>query len=472
MAERQDCDLEEACLAAFEGGNRQEVEQLLPRLRPAAVRTRFRSSLCIPDKFGISRGVVSLLHLAAHWGWKDIVVCLVTVHNCSVVCRDGEEHIPLHYAASNGHLEVVKYFTVELHCDPMDRNKNNTTPLHYACSNGHLRIAQHLISEAHCDPSCEDMYGATPLHYAYINRHLNTVRYLISETHCIPDHFGTIDMPGHGACLSSHDHIVHYLLLTGCVNPLAVNKDGCTSWSTALHYDIVKLFQPFIDCSRDFPVHTFTKLILTGDSGVGKTTIAQLIKLFADRASSAVAVDCVADVQRFTAGIIPHHIESEMGNFVMYDFAGQQEYYSSHAAVLEQVMRKSAAMFICMIDLSKSIDNISQSLHYWLTFIDNACSTAKETYVAIVGSHADQVMSKEVEEKSSVLKAIVASRVKCQKSFGYVAMDCRCADTDGSHELVSMLSNSHKAIRSALPINLPSATTAMSCTHSYILSWK
>ena len=87
-------------------------------------------------------------------------------------------------------------------------------------------------------------------------------------------------------------------------------------------YEIIKLLQPYTDCSRDYPVHTFTKLILTGDSGAGKTTIAQLVAILAHRSSSSPAVDCVADVKRFTAGIVPHHVESNLGNFVLYDFAG------------------------------------------------------------------------------------------------------------------------------------------------------
>ena len=95
-----------------------------------------------------------------------------------------------------------------------------------------------------------------------------------------------------------------------------------------------------------------------------------------------------------TAGIVQHHIEGKLGNFVVYDFAGQQEYYSSHAAVLELVMRRSAAMFLCVIDLSKSKEKICESLQYWLTFIDNASSTAEGTsHMVIVGSHADQVKS-------------------------------------------------------------------------------
>ena len=197
-------------------------------------------------------------------------------------------------------------------------------------------------------------------------------------------------------------------------------------------------------------MHTFTKLILTGDSGAGKTTIAELIV----RLASSTAEECVTDVQRLTAGIVPHHIQSEqLGNFVMYDFAGQQEYYSSHAAVLEQVMRRSAAMFLCVVDLSESKEKICESLHYWLNFIDNACSTAEgQSHVLIVGSHADQITSS-AEEKSSLLQTIIATRrVRHQEYVGCIAMDCRRADTDASHRLIAILANSQKAIAASQPV--------------------
>ena len=136
----------------------------------------------------------------------------------------------------------------------------------------------------------------------------------------------------------------------------------------------------------------------------------------------------------------------------MYDFAGQQEYYSSHAAILEHVMHKSAAMFFCMIDLSKSINSISQSLHYWLTFIDNACSTAEEmSHVAIIGSHADQIVSLDLEEKSLLLQTIAVKRVKSQRYVGCITMDCRFANTENSCRLVSLLTNSQEFIAVSRP---------------------
>ena len=211
----------------------------------------------------------------------------------------------------------------------------------------------------------------------------------------------------HYACFYNHTPIVQYLLSTGRANPLYVNNDGFTAlYYASGKYDIIKLFQPFEKCRVDFPVHTFTKLILVGDSRAGKTTTAKRLVYLA---GSDVSADCIANAESFTAGIIPYHIESkQLGNCVIYDFAGQQEYYSSHAAVLEQVMRKSPAMFLCLIDLSKGNESICQSLHYWISFIENACSTVeRRSHVLIVGSHADQVTSS-IEEKKLILQTIAA----------------------------------------------------------------
>ena len=413
MAEKQH-DEEDDCVSAFKRGDKLMAEQLLPRIPLPAVRTittRFRYTMA-----------VTLLHLAAYWGWGDVVTALVSVYYCAANSKDSGGQIPLHYAAYNEHVEVVKYFITELQCDPMEKDNGGWTPLHFACCNDNINIAQYLIRENHCNPSCEDTDGWTPLHYA---------------------------------CRDNRVHIVQHLLSTGRVNPLTKNKSGFTALSYASGcYDLIKLFEPFEECRTAFPVHTFTKLILTGDSGAGKTTTAKHLVHLASTASSDVPVDCVANVERYTAGIVPHHIQSEqLGNFVVYDFAGQQEYYSSHAAVLEQVMRRSAAMFVCLIDLRKTNESICQSVHYWLSFIDNACSTAEgRSHVLIVGSHADQVTSS-VEEKSSLLQTIIATRrVKRQEYVGCIAMDCRRPNTDASRRLITILANSQKAITASQPV--------------------
>ena len=551
---------EKECVSAFKEGNKLMAEQLLsPIPQPAAVTTTFEF------KSKLMRNV-SLLHLAAYWGWKDVVTELVCVYGCSVMCKDENKNIPLHYAAYSGHIELTKYFAIngltegltyygrrrrllidiknsygetplhlachtgqlditqylircnasykgngfgstplhcacggghlsiaqylisEAHCNPSCVDNIGSTPLHYACHNGHLSIAQYLISETHYNPSCVSYDGWTPLHYVCHSGHINIVQYLIREAHCNPScvtndgstplhyvcHSGHINIvqylireehcnpscrnytlhntPLHYACIFHHAHIVKYLLSTGRVNPLAENKTGRTAMYYAKSFEIIKLFQPFEECRTAYPVHTFTKLILTGDSGAGKTSLTELIVRLATQRSTAR--ECVADVQCFTAGIVPHHIQSKLGNFVVYDFAGQQEYYSSHAAILEHVMQQSAVMFLCLVDLSKSNESICQSLHYWLSFINNACSSAAiGSHVAIIGSHSDLVQSLEEEkEKNSLIQAIAARRIKHQELAGYLSMDCRQGNTDSSRQLVSMLTNSQNAINTSQPV--------------------
>ena len=138
---------------------------------------------------------------------------------------------------------------------------------------------------------------------------------------------------------------------------------------------------------------------------------------------------------------------------VIYDFAGQQEYYSSHAAVLERIMRNSAAIFVCIVDLSQCMDKISESIHYWISFIENACSSAQgSSHVIIVGSHADLVKSsRELKEKSSLVESIAESRAKQLMYGGFVSMDCRLSKTKEARHFRSLLSTSQQAILSSQP---------------------
>ena len=166
------------------------------------------------------------------------------------------------------------------------KKKDGETLLYFACYKGHLNTTQFLIHEAHCNPSCVNKYGNTPLHVA---------------------------------SLYGHAQIVQFLLSTGKVDPLAKNEFGNTpvDWASkkSNNYDVLKLFQLFPQCKRDFPVHTYTKLVLTGYSGAGKTTISQLILLLANKVSgffSWLSSGRVTDVECLTAGIIPLHVESKV----------------------------------------------------------------------------------------------------------------------------------------------------------------
>ena len=370
--------------------------------------------------------------------------------------KSADGRTPIFFACQNGHFDIVQYLIEEAQCNPLHVDNSGWMLVHYATLNGHLRIVRFIIKvfkDQNRDPFCKtyNLIGSTPLHLACDQDHFNIVQYLISEEHCNPScEDKNRETPLHYACQRNQPHIVQYLLSTGRVNPLVKDKHYRTALDYASgKYDIIKLFQPFEECRTAFPVHTFTKLIITGDSGAGKTTITELIVHLASHST----VEDITDVQRFTAGIVPLLIQSEqVGNFVVYDFAGQQEYYSSHSAVLEQVMQRSAAMFLCVVDLSKSMENICESLRYWLSFIDNACRTAEgRSHVLIIGSHADNIIASSLKEKTSQVGTIATRRIKRQEYKGFISMDCRIPNSDASRRLIATLTNSQRAITASQP---------------------
>ena len=129
---------------AFKQGDKLLAQRLFDSNRPSVVGsklTTFRSLL-----YNKPIGQVSLLHLAAYWGWKDFTERLVTSDGDAI--KDEEGHIPLHYAAYNDQLDLVRYFITERSCNPFAENEYKSTPLHLACSNGQLNVVQYLTRVA------------------------------------------------------------------------------------------------------------------------------------------------------------------------------------------------------------------------------------------------------------------------------------------------------------------------------------
>ena len=174
---------------------------------------------------------LSMLDLAVHYGWVDIVIDLIRKYKWDTNCKDSDGCTPLHYAVKKKWLKAVEYLINEQHCDPMTKDNNGDTPLHIACQYGHDHIVQYLlftgkvdplaknkngdipmskvntkwlpmlhlaavhgwmdviinlVTKYKCDTNCKDSRGHTPLHYAVSNNHLEVVRYFINEQHCDP----------------------------------------------------------------------------------------------------------------------------------------------------------------------------------------------------------------------------------------------------------------------------------------------
>ena len=76
-------------------------------------------------------------------------------------------------------------------------------------------------------------------------------------------------------------------------------------------------------------------------------------------------------VPLYTSGIIPSvHQSRTMGRVLFYDFAGDPVYYSSHSAIISNVIKSKvgANVFLIIVNFSKNISKIQEELGYWLSF--------------------------------------------------------------------------------------------------------
>ena len=106
-----------------------------------------------------------------------------------------------------------------------------------------------------------------------------------------------------------------------------------------------------------------TRAFVIGNPGAGKSSLVEALKRegFVDwfkRVSES-------SVPPHTAGIVPSiHTSKHYGRVLFYDFAGDAEYYSSHAAILENLAssRKGDNVFILVIDMREEMAEIQENL--------------------------------------------------------------------------------------------------------------
>ena len=144
--------------------------------------------------------------------------------------------------------------------------------------------------------------------------------------------------------------------------------------SSSNRFQLLKLFQPFKQCHRDYFTESYAKLFLCGKKEAGKSSLAAVISYRADRVHYGHydPEECIEGVILQTTGIEYHSVCSrELGNVVIYDFAGHAEYYSSHAAVLETLLLRSPAVFAILSNLTDDEETIKKDLLFWFNFVEN-----------------------------------------------------------------------------------------------------
>ena len=380
------------------------------------------------------------LHYAAKGNHVDIVRYLVNECNCDPMTSGGYGNTVLDTAAEYGSLDVMKYLINHCHCNPMTTNRLGKTVLYYAA--GHIDVLKCLINECNCDPMATDFSKWTVLHEAAITGSSDIVKYLINECNC--DLMAcTKDgwTPLHLAAYRGRSVVVELLLSTGKCDPLAKDNEGRTPLLVALG-DTRLIFKKFGQIKTSHPVDSYVNVLLLGNPGAGKSTLSHVIT---DTATGSIVFGTfrnVKGVEPCTAGIIPYKLQHKtLGNIILHDFAGHSEYYSSHSAVIENLLQGSGGVFLIVVNILEK--GAVKQLHQWLTVVRNEEQKAlDQCHVIVVVSHVDDIINPfERRRRKEEMQEIIGK----ERS---VFLDCRKLGGSGMDFFFNSLFNACESIRS------------------------
>ena len=423
----------------------------------------------------------NLLHLSSRNGWLDVTKELITKYQFDPRERDARGKTCLHYAAEGNQVDIVRYLVNECNCDPMTSGEDGDTVLHTAAEYGSLDVMKYLINHCHCNPMTTNRWGKTVLHYAA--GHIDAVKCLINECNCDPMatassskwtvlHYaannGSTDVvkylinecncdlmactvdgqtPLHLAARWVRPAVVELLLSTGKCDPLAKDNKGCTPLQKASD-DTRLIFKKFGQIKTSHPVDSYVNVLLLGNPGAGKSTLSHVIT---DTATGSIVLGTfrnVKGVEPCTAGIIPYKLQHKtLGNIILHDFAGHSEYYSSHSAVIENLLQGSGGVFLIVVNILEK--GAVKQLHQWLTIVRNEAQKAlDQCHVIIVVSHVDDIINPfERRRRKEEMQEIIGK----ERS---VFLDCRKLGGSGTDFFFNNLFSACESIRSTSGRNL------------------
>ena len=273
--------------------------------------------------------------------------------------------------------------------------------------------------------------------------HAKVVEYLLIDLHVNPNTMSNQQSP---LSLAKSKEVIQLLLQHG-----AVAKDAYTFHRKALG----KVF------SKE-PLKSPVRMFVIGHSGEGKSTLIKAMEheptLVAPLLSIFVASREVDGVSKRTAGIVPRVFKSRFyGDVLFYDFAGQEAYYSSHAAIVRSAVDTCPPIFILVVGLHRDDTAIKHSVSYWLGIITNQCTKIEgKAPLIVVCSHADFVKDKaEINRKTDIIDR-TAQKFSSFNIMNIIHIDCRYSNTSGMKSLRRCVGICCDSIRSKLSVSLNS----------------
>ena len=341
---------------------------------------------------------------------------------------------PLHAACRKGYYDMTEIL-LENGADVQALNSNGDAPIHIVCKDLKLDCLKLLLCSKMCNPNQQNADGDTPLHI--------------------------VGRMGQNSSVCSY---VQALISTPGINPEIANCHGHIPAEVGgASFSVIKIINTFLKQKKS-STQMYLKVFVVGNSGTGKSTLIKAVTTEASQLlkyalSSKAKFVNPSDVPPHTAGIVPIPFNSKhFGHAVLYDFAGQHEYYSSHAAVMENLILPTPPLFLLLIDISKPIEEIKEELVYWWQFINNhSHRAAAPPHVLFVGSHKDKVRARG-EDPQFIIENILEDSVRhisvMFKFEGSFPMDCRKLVSQGLTALLTQLNTTCKVLRQTADIDL------------------
>ena len=479
---------------AYEGNKIIIVDQLIQRFNIDPMATDERGN--------------TPLHIAASKGKITILEHLIRRYGAQLDSRNSNNYTPLGLAAVNGHASIVRVLIEKFNCDPHVKESGNATVLHCACQSGNTDLIEELTLKFSFDLSAQDEDGNSCLHVTAQHGHTDAFQYLISRFRkdelraCIMQKNAIRQSLLHMACFSGDIKLVELLLNEFKLPLLSSDHEGNTplhiaakqgnpkcvktllyEYNAPIHIknfskqtseqlgkmslknaghinllftkymkekgsDTQKHYEQILKLSQlQYQNRKLTRIFVLGHHGGGKSTLVDTLKHSFETNSWFKSR---SPIEPHTAGIVQSVVDSpQYGRLLIHDFAGDSEYYSSHAAILKNFDSQAGSnVYIIVLKLTNTNEQIKLRFGYWLHFI----STLQDnSYILPVGSHCDTFSNKFPVLKKTTIIDETAHEFVSQLELKMQVLNSEAIDCRKKDEVIEFVGNIIQQVSTAAP---------------------
>ncbi len=310
----------------------------------------------------------------------------------------------------------------------------------------------------------KDSYDNTILHYLAINNYHKTFENIydsvskkFADLNCVNKGYFT---PLHCACSSPQDWMVFKLLENNEHNAVeSLNKDSFSgkplilSHKSGSHDGLLYLVAQGSAIYNNLVFSSYSTaivnslgigIIVLGNSGVGKTTLIETLRMMIMNDRKAIEID------KPTTGLVTNEYVNPSNNYryIFYDFAGQIEFETTHSVLLENLMtlaaedRRNSFAFFLLVKGTDSLKENKEQIDHWLSFVrGHVPINTASVHLFLICSHDDIMSDAEKEQRIRDLTTYLnfCDATPLHKNEHPLFLNSKEADTSPACQLMAYL---------------------------------